>query len=306
MSSLYVPFDQIEPLPFSNGHSAYYLWQAFPWAKSFLTSDLEQKYDPVVASNFVKSMPYLPLYFIVVYLIGIFGGQYLMKDKKPFDLRTTLAYWNLSLAIFSFIGVCRTVPTLLYFMANMTYKEVNCTPYWVTHGGAEVGFWSALFAVSKFVELFDTAFIVLRKRPLLFLHWYHHVTVLCFTYYACYFEHAGFFFVGMNYTVHSLMYFYYFLMAKKSVPKWFRPQWITFLQISQMVVGVVTGLSSYYYKFHGDKDCPGASRDLIIAGFVMYSSYLYLFVEFAINRFFGKAKAKKQIKEENASIKKSQ
>lgn len=38
-----------------------------------------------------------------------------------------------------------------------------------------------MFVFSKVPELGDTVFIILRKRPLIFLHWYHHVTVLLYT-----------------------------------------------------------------------------------------------------------------------------
>jgi hypothetical protein len=33
------------------------------------------------------------------------------------------------------------------------------------------GFWTLAFVLSKLPELGDTAWIVLRKRPLIFLHW---------------------------------------------------------------------------------------------------------------------------------------
>jgi hypothetical protein len=39
------------------------------------------------------------------------------------------------------------------------------------YGNAAVGFWVQAFILSKIFELVDTAFIVLRKRPLVFLHW---------------------------------------------------------------------------------------------------------------------------------------
>eukprot|EP00122_Pirum_gemmata_P011475 Pgem_evm2s10633 len=46
------------------------------------------------------------------------------------------------------------------------------------------GMWTTLFIFSKIPELFDTMFIVLRKRPLIFLHWYHHITVLAYCWHA--------------------------------------------------------------------------------------------------------------------------
>lgn len=42
-------------------------------------------------------------------------------------------------------------------------------------------FWGTLFSLSKVIELGDTAFIILRKQPLIFLHYYHHATVLIYT-----------------------------------------------------------------------------------------------------------------------------
>ena len=58
----------------------------------------------------------------------------------------------------------------------MCYTDSFATP--------PVAVWGWIYALSKIAELGDTAFIVLRKRPLPFLHWYHHVTVLVFTWYS--------------------------------------------------------------------------------------------------------------------------
>ena len=40
-----------------------------------------------------------------------------------------------------------------------------------------MGFFVALFIYSKVFELVDTLWLTLRKAPVIFLHWYHHVTV---------------------------------------------------------------------------------------------------------------------------------
>merc|ERR1712139_66501 len=86
----------------------------------------------------------------------------------------------------------------------------------------------------------DTFFIVVRKKPLVFLHWYHHITVLLFCWHSYVTESpSGIYFTAMNYAVHFIMYGYYFLMAARCLPKWFPAGIITTAQISQMVVGVV-------------------------------------------------------------------
>lgn len=53
-------------------------------------------------------------------------------------------------------------------------------------------------------ELGDTIFVVLRKKPLIFLHWYHHVTVLLYCWHSYYEQTTyGLYFISMNYTVHG-------------------------------------------------------------------------------------------------------
>lgn len=74
------------------------------------------------------------------------------------------------------------------------------------------GFWTWMFVLSKLPELGDTVFIVLRKKPLIFLHWYHHITVLLYTWYSfTEYTSSARWFVVMNYCVHRcVLYQLYF------------------------------------------------------------------------------------------------
>ena len=88
----------------------------------------------------------------------------------------------------------------------------------------------------------------------------------------------------MNYSVHASMYGYYFLMAIHAKPKWFNPMIITAFQISQMVVGVAVTLAGFYYYKTTDLDCQIEAENNT-AAFVMYGSYLFLFLQFFIGRY---------------------
>ena len=149
--------------------------------------------------------------------------------------------------------------------------------------------WAFAFCFSKLPELLDTYFIVLRKQNLIFLHWYHHVTVMiyCFYYYGFTVTPTQWF-VVMNYFVHSIMYLYYATRASGwvRVPK-FVNILITTIQLLQMVAGV--WINMYILKniltvpgFYCDGFVEKESLHLTWA-FLMYFSYFVLFAHFFYN-----------------------
>jgi elongation of very long chain fatty acids protein 6 len=244
----------------------------------------------------------IPTVCVVAYLLFCYFGQQIMASRKPFDLVNTLAVWNLFLSVFSTYGAIRTVPHMIHRIATLPFEQTVCEIPYSGYGGGACGLAVVLFILSKIPELIDSVFIVLRKKPLIFLHWYHHVTVLAFCWNAYVtMSGAGLYFVSMNYTVHAVMYFYYFLQAIKKVPKGF-PAWIiTLMQISQMIIGTGIVVSSFYYYFKGGNmykpgECHHSPSNLA-AGGIIYFSYLLLFVHFALGRFIFGEKATKSKKQ---------
>jgi elongation of very long chain fatty acids protein 6 len=221
---------------------------------------------------------------VVIYLLFCLLGTQLMKSSERFDLRYPLAFWNALLSVFSFIGMLRTVPFLLGRLLTESFESSMCRDPILAYGDGTVGFWSLLFILSKIPELFDTVFIILRKRDLIVLHWYHHASVLLYCWHAYSTKAAsGLYFIAMNYSVHSFMYGYFCAQALRCVPKNFPSYLITVAQISQMVVGTFVCGVGWYYLMIG-RPCDNDLNNLR-AGAVMYASYLLFFLEFAIKKF---------------------
>jgi len=245
----------------------------------------EKGFDPEPVQNWMVNHPQLPILTVILYGVLIIFGLKIMEERQAWRSRWFLAAWNLFLSVYSFIGMFRTIPTLFHNMFTMSLRDNICQQVEVTFGSGSTGLWIFLFIISKFPELFDTFFIVVNKKRLIFLHWYHHITVLLY----CWHSYAtkcptGPFFVVMNYSVHAFMYFYYFLTAVKLKPRWIHPMYITTLQLSQMLVGVAITIFSFYYYLTDDK-C-GITYENNVAAFLMYGSYFVLFLQFFVGRYF--------------------
>lgn len=259
----------------------------------------ELGYDTVELHEACKVNSIVPITAVAIYCVGLLAGPKLMESRQAFDLKGALAAWNLFLSVFSLIGSARTMPHLIYNLYAFGFEDTICQPAVKMYGCGSTGLWVQLFIFSKMPELFDTLFIVLRKKKLAFLHWYHHITVLLFCWHSYVTESTiGLYFTVMNYTVHGIMYGYYFLAAVNRLPKWFPPILVTLGQIIQMIVGVaLTVISFTYYQpsATSSQNCDVKINNLI-AGGLMYASYFALFVHFAVDRYILAPQRKKKAK----------
>jgi elongation of very long chain fatty acids protein 6 len=251
---------------------------------SLFVYSFEKYYDPMPVLHWMQQRPAIPVVTCVLYMALIFGGKYYFSSRPAWKWRYTMAMWNLFLSAFSTMGMLRTLPPLLHNLSVMSLRDNLCLDPRSTYGSGSTGLWVQFFVLSKFPELIDTFFIVIHKKPLIFLHWYHHITVLLYCWHSYVTKSPpGIFFGVMNYSVHASMYGYYFLMAMRWRPKWFNPVIITAFQISQMIVGVAVTLVSFYY-YKTDPTC-GIEAENSTAAFIMYGSYLFLFLQFFVGRY---------------------
>ena len=215
-----------------------------------------------------------------------------MEKREPFSLRKPLILWNGGLSLFSILGSLSIIPSALHclFLYGITYSLCNAQTILDSHQTI----WGFLFVLSKFIEFGDTLFIVLRKKPLLFLHWYHHITVCI---YSCYMTSGvttdvSRWFGAMNYGVHSIMYSYYTIRAAGYYVPSRVALVITLLQLAQMFIGIFINVCSYRLFLQG-LDC-GMEPSYFYFGMVIYGSYAILFLHFFLTRYFFVASKEKQ------------
>lgn len=260
---------------------------------------MELRYKPYKFEEFNTLSNYTDEYwatsFIIVpfYLLLIFVGKAYMKNRKGFKLRKPLILWSFCLSVFSIIGAVRMWGYMSILWHH--YSMMNTVCFTVFTSTPIVKFWSSIFALSKIIELGDTAFIILRKRPLIFVHWYHHSTVLMFTFFGYYKKvPSGGWFMTINLGVHAIMYTYYTLKACQINTPRILPILITSLQILQMLVGILVNIIAYFWR---QKDGCYMTDNEFFWFVLLYLSYFILFANFFIQAYIipkDKAKIKSQ------------
>lgn len=239
---------------------------------------IEVSFDERQAIPWMNQHWHWSFYFSALYLFLIYIGRKFMEKRQPYDLRRALCCWSAGLSLFSFYASYRILP-LAY---NMVYlggvQHAICdTNSYTGHGGG--GIWAFLFPLSKLPELVDTSFIVLRKQKMVFLHWYHHVTVFIYCWYSyAYPISTGIWFGVVNYAVHAIMYAYYAVRASgRRPPRWIAKT-ITSIQLSQMFAGILLNYLAIKSLLE-NKTCEMNPFAIGISIF-FYASYAILFANF--------------------------
>jgi elongation of very long chain fatty acids protein 6 len=240
---------------------------------------------------FMQYLHITPVVGVCCYIIMLLVLPKIVK-KGGFKIDGIFALWNLFLSLMS-LCILLGVGIPIYFRVKSEgFFEVVCDPNgdWFNQDGTML-FWMFVFTLSKYFELLDTFFLIVKnpERPLEFLHWYHHLTVLLFTWYAlAYRLSVGIFFGSVNAGIHTFMYGYYFFAAVGYKP----PTWIAFFltlgQIFQMFFGIFVNFSWAKMWFDGKNCTCDQPTIILISAAIMYGSYLYLFIVFFIKKYFGK------------------
>ena len=232
----------------------------------------------------------LSVYAGGVYVLLVHAGKWWMSDKLPWSLRKPLVMWNTGLAVFSVLGTITLLPSMTTALWEEGIAYSVCQRVVIGTSSPHHNLWSFLFVLFKMVELGDTAFVILRKTPLNFLHWYHHITVMMYCW-TNYYSRPGVanWFILLNFIVHSVMYTYYAIRACGYRLPSSIMQVITALQMSQFLIGMFANSLAYRLQAAGE-DCV-LTQQVFYFGLAMYGSYFVLFSNFFYQRYCVKKRA---------------
>ncbi|NXH51367.1 ELOV6 protein, partial [Rhabdornis inornatus] len=249
----------------------------------------EKNFNHLAARKWMEENWQKSFIFGIIYLILIFGIQHFMKERRPFNLRAALVLWSFSLTLFSIIAACRVWKQVAFLLLNKGFKQSVCSRSLYVHPVSKL--WMFLFALSKLVELGDTLFIVLRKKKLIFLHWYHHFLTVIVSWYSYKIMAVGMgWSTALNLSIHSVVYAYYTVTAMGfRVP---RPimMLITTSQIVQMTGFVIIIIFSLFWK--NDKSCQ-ITWPMILLPFFLCTTLLALFYNFFVKTYLSSTQKSK-------------
>ncbi|PVH97356.1 GNS1/SUR4 membrane protein [Periconia macrospinosa] len=239
--------------------------------------------------RFVPGETYLSTFkacttFLIAYYIVIFGGREVMRGREPMQLSFLFKLHNFYLTAISFILLVLFAEQIIPTVARHGLFFAICD-----HAGGWTDKMVILYYLNyltKFLELLDTCFLFLKKKPLTFLHTYHHgaTALLCYTQLIGH-TSVSWTVITLNLAVHCVMYWYYFQSAR-GIRIWWK-KYITIMQIVQFVLDLgfvyfasYTYFTSTYWPHMPNAGQCAGEEFAAVAGICILSSYLVLFILF--------------------------
>eukprot|EP01129_Flabellula_baltica_P003808 TRINITY_DN13540_c0_g1_i1.p1 TRINITY_DN13540_c0_g1~~TRINITY_DN13540_c0_g1_i1.p1 ORF type:complete len:254 (+),score=51.66 TRINITY_DN13540_c0_g1_i1:44-805(+) len=180
---------------------------------------------------------------IAIYAVSIFVLKMVMGSRQPVNreiINPFLAYHNLFLMLLSMAMVVGTAWEAFKFYQVDGLWELYCSNSEM-RGKLEgrFFFWMWVFYASKYYEFFDTLFIILKKKELLVLHVWHHMSIVPLCFYFLKYDLSSFSSgVIWNGSIHTFMYYLYYLFASGKKPTW--SKYMTTAQLIQFVWGITS------------------------------------------------------------------
>ncbi|PRP85601.1 fatty acid elongase [Planoprotostelium fungivorum] len=228
------------------------------------------------------SSPVIVISGVILYLVAVHGGAYLMRDRKPFKLNGLFRIHNLLLTIISGALLLVFIPEIIPLLANGPHYALCSAKAW----NSRLEFLYYINYLIKWYELLDTAFLVLKKKNLEFLHYFHHSMTMA----LCFSQLHGRTTVSwvpitLNLGVHVAMYYYYYRAAGGHQMWW--KKYLTTLQITQFIIDlacvyycVAKRITFHYLPHLSTGDCEGGGWFAGYFGAAILTSYLLLFIHF--------------------------
>uniref|UniRef100_A0A2C9JHA9 Elongation of very long chain fatty acids protein n=1 Tax=Biomphalaria glabrata TaxID=6526 RepID=A0A2C9JHA9_BIOGL len=177
-------------------------------------NDIFKYADTRVENWFMMQSPIPSLLICIGYFIFVWVSPSLMKNHKAYELRNLLVVYNLAMVALS------TYIFYEFLMSGwLAGYSLGCQPVDYSNSPQALRMASVcwLFYISKFIELFDTIFFILRKKfnQVSFLHVFHHGIMPISWWFGVKLVPGGFgtFHSTLNSFIHLVMYTYYGLSA---------------------------------------------------------------------------------------------
>jgi len=234
---------------------------------------------------------------LVSYLAIVFGTREVMRSRPPLKLNAPFRAHNVFLSAGSLVLLVLMMEEILPIMWNEGIFAAMCA---ATSWTSRLEFYYMINYYFKYLELLDTVFLALKKKPLAFLHVFHHsaTALLCFTQLNGK-TSVSWVVISLNLSVHVIMYYYYYASAGGAKIWW--KKYLTSMQITQFIIDlfvVYFGTYSHVTYLHYPSlpnmgNCAG-TESAAVFGCALLTSYLGLFINFYIQTYKAPVKSGKK------------
>ncbi|KEP64325.1 UNVERIFIED_CONTAM: GNS1/SUR4 family protein [Hammondia hammondi] len=229
---------------------------------------------PTGGADFARVLQVPIFVACALYVPVVYGLQWYMRNRPAYKLKTACFVWNLALSLLSLLGFFIMLVAQPVLLTKAIFPETQFVP--------PVRAVICFFTLTKAIEFGDTIILCLRKKPLIFLHVYHHLTVTLYCWHAQLVTVSmGHNFAFINLGIHGVMYLYYafsVLQARHPILLACRP-YITLSQTVQMFVGLFLSYEALM------SDLPASEHLNANIALAMYASYFVLFGKFYVEAY---------------------